>query len=106
MSSSDKCTENGKEIPCSELIDKQKDELKKAGETVAKGVAYGFTALAVLIVFVLLSSLGAARLAYLRSGNIIFAILAFFFSFLYYPWYAWTQPSTMIGAARYLRKMW
>ena len=54
----------------------------------------------------LLYCIGAAKLAYGRSGSTLLAIGAFIFSPFYYPYYAFTQPASMVGAARFLRKMW
>jgi hypothetical protein len=57
-------------------------------------------------IFGLLYSTGAAKLAYDRSRSVIFAILAFALSPLYYPYYAFTQPApTVMGAARKLKGM-
>jgi hypothetical protein len=58
------------------------------------------------ILFSFLYAVGAAKLAYDRSRSVIFAILAFFLSPLYYPYYAFTQPApTVMGAARKLKGM-
>lgn len=58
----------------------------------------------VYLLFWLTYSGGAAKLSYDRSRSILFAALAFFMSPLYYPYYAFTQPSTtVVGAARKLK---
>lgn len=61
-------------------------------------------------VFATLLSISAAILAYRRNGSVFLTSLAFIFAPLYLPYYAFTQPgpgsSSMMGAARYLRKMW
>ena len=58
----------------------------------------------------ILLSISAAILAYRRNGSVFLTSLAFIFAPLYLPYYAFTQPgpgsSSMMGAARYLRKMW
>ena len=57
-----------------------------------------------------LLSISAAMLAYKRNGSSFLAVIAFLFAPLYLPYYAFTEPgpgsSSMMGAARYLRKMW
>ena len=58
------------------------------------------------LIFSLLYGVGAAKLAYDRSGSALFALVAFFLSPLYYPYYAFTQPApTVMGAARKLKGM-
>ena len=58
------------------------------------------------VIFGLLYSAGAAKLAYDRTRSTLFAILAFFVSPLYYPYYAFTQPApTIMGAARKLKAL-
>jgi ABC-type multidrug transport system permease subunit len=58
------------------------------------------------LIFSLLYGVGAAKLAYDRSGSALFALIAFFLSPLYYPYYAFTQPApTVMGAARKLKGM-
>ena len=58
------------------------------------------------LIFSLLYGVGAAKLAYDRSGSALFALAAFFLSPLYYPYYAFTQPApTVMGAARKLKGM-
>jgi ABC-type multidrug transport system permease subunit len=58
------------------------------------------------LIFSLLYGVGAAKLAYDRTRSALFAILAFFLSPLYYPYYAFTQPApTVMGAARKLKGM-
>jgi hypothetical protein len=56
-----------------------------------------------------LLSISAAMLAYKRNGSSFLAVIAFWFAPLYLPYYAFTEPgpgsSSMMGAARYLRKM-
>jgi len=56
-----------------------------------------------------LLSISAAMLAYKRNGSSFLAVIAFIFAPLYLPYYAFTEPgpgsSSMMGAARYLRKM-
>lgn len=61
----------------------------------------------VYILFFLAYSGGAAKLSYDRSRSVVFALLAFFLSPLYYPYYAFTQPApTVMGAARKLKGLW
>lgn len=66
--------------------------------------------LVVTITYIILGLLyggGAAKLAYDRSRSVVFALLAFFLSPLYYPYYAFTQPApTVMGAARKLKGLW
>jgi len=56
----------------------------------------------------ILLSISAALLAYKRNGSVFLTSVAFIFAPLYLPYYAFTQPGpgSMMGAARYLRKMW
>ena len=52
-------------------------------------------------------SAGAAKLSYDRSNSILYAILSFIMSPLYYPYYAFTQPAqTVMGAGRKLKGLW
>jgi hypothetical protein len=57
----------------------------------------------------ILLSISAAILAYRRNGSAFLTSIAFIFAPIYLPYYAFTEPgpgsSSMMGAARYLRKM-
>ena len=61
----------------------------------------------VTLIFFVLYSTGAAKLAYTRNSSMALAIGAFIFSPFYYPYYAFTQPApTVMGAARKLKGLW
>jgi hypothetical protein len=67
---------------------------------------WGVIVLVTYVIFGLLYATGAAKLAYDRSRSALLAIVAFFLSPLYYPYYAFTQPApTVMGAARKLKGM-
>jgi hypothetical protein len=79
-------------------------------ETKKTSAAYSTVAITYIVISVLVSilfSVGAAKLSYDRFRSIGWAIVAFFFSGLYYPYYAFfvsgpsvMAPTGMLGAMR------
>lgn len=69
----------------------------------------GMWFLALIVLFYLLFSYGASKIAYGQSGSMFVSLLAFLLSPIYYPYYAfvsYTPPffSTVLGAARRMRR--
>ena len=81
-----------------------------AATSAATTVAAGWGVIAVLgfiitLLFAFLFSFGAAKLSYDTYGNILWAILDFFFASVYYPFYALVlhqapAPTGMLGMGR------
>ena len=71
--------------------------LAPATATADMGV-FGILALIPLI-FLFLFHLGAAYLSYQKFGNILWALLDFFFAYFYYPYYAFFLASTPAESA-------
>ena len=68
--------------------------------------AYGIVSTIISIVFALAFCIGAAKLSYDRFGSAGWALLDFFFAYLYYPYYAFfvsgpvQQPASIMGGKR------
>jgi hypothetical protein len=88
-----KCTQNGIEVPCSKIGDDIKAGVEKVGSAIVTGAIYTFIVFVLIFTFAIISSIGASKLAYQRSGSSIISIIAFFLSPLYYIYYGFTQPS-------------
>jgi hypothetical protein len=76
-------------------------------ETKKSSTVYSTAAVVVSVLVSILFSVGAAKLSYDRFRSIGWAILAFFFSGLYYPYHAFfvsgpsvMAPTGMLGAMR------
>lgn len=63
-----------------------------------------YIALSILVTFLpaFLFCYGAAKLSFAKHQSYGWSILAFFFAFLYYPFYAWflNTPSGVVGGRR------
>ena len=67
------------------------------------GVTGVFAVLAIVpIIFTLVFHLGAAMLSYQRSQSVGWAFLHFFLAIFYYPYFAFTQPSTVPESTGFL----
>lgn len=79
----------------------------EGGKWLAVG-GIGLTILGILVfLYVLAFHLGAAVLSYQKFGSILWAILDFFFPYVYYPYYAFVAskepaPTGMMGGLRRL----
>lgn len=71
--------------------------------------SWGWAAILGWIVYILvwlLYSVGASRLAYIRTSSGVMAVLAFILSPIYYVYYAFTQPAVLSGAGRAAKYIW
>ena len=83
------------------------DKVASPPEKSSGGWTWWLIVTLIWLLFGFLYAVGAAKLSYDRSRSVMFAILAFFLSPLYYPYYAFTQPApTVMGAARKLKGLW
>ena len=88
-----KCTVNGKEVDCNQMVEDAKANVQKVGSAVVTGAIYGFVIFVLIFTFAIISGIGASKLAYQRSGSTMISIVAFILSPLYYIYYGFTQPS-------------
>lgn len=111
MSASSSATTTASSSDIEETIDTVAEDATKSissGTLDMKTVgAFGIVSSIVSIVFGLAFCIGAAKLSYDRFGSMGWAILDFFFAYLYYPYYAFfvsgpvQQPATgLFGGKR------